>query len=122
MQYSKRREILIAEDDAIVALDLEQQFSDLGFDIAGPFPSCEQAAAHLQKSAPDYAIIDYRLQDGAAKELLGALSEVRVPYLVITSTSETKAWNTAARRRVFAKPFDMKLLTQIVVKETSATL
>src|SRR5215203_4769157 len=56
--------ILLAEDEAIIAIDLADSLTRAGFDVAGPFATCAQAEGWLKTGAPDAAILDNLLQDG----------------------------------------------------------
>lgn len=67
--------ILIVEDDAVVALDLQGAALDAGFD-AVLAPSASAARSLLASGTPAAAIVDLRLQDGMTgpdlvRELVG---------------------------------------------------
>lgn len=58
------KRVLVAEDDALVAMHIEQELDGTRFDIVGAFDSCAATEAWLQGSTPDVAIIDLELRDG----------------------------------------------------------
>jgi DNA-binding NtrC family response regulator len=60
---------LVAEDQALIALALEASLEDGGIGIAGPFGSCAEALAWVERQTPELAILDYKLQDGPAPTL-----------------------------------------------------
>lgn len=53
--------ILIVEDDAIVALHLEQTLKNLGYRVVGHETSGEAAVKAARKHKPDAALMDIRL-------------------------------------------------------------
>ncbi|WP_299840226.1 response regulator [uncultured Jannaschia sp.] len=56
--------VLIVEDEALIAFDLEAQIEDCGYevtDIAQDVASCQAAARRVR---PDVALMDYRLKNG----------------------------------------------------------
>jgi DNA-binding response OmpR family regulator len=76
--------VLLAEDEAIIAIELEDGLVDAGFTVAGPFATCSQAEAWLQEGNPDAAILDHKLKDGACDSLIADLSRRGVPIIVFT--------------------------------------
>jgi len=43
---------MIVEDEALIALSLEEGLSDEGFEIDGPFSACADALAALEHAVP----------------------------------------------------------------------
>lgn len=68
--------ILVVEDEALAAMDLEFYLQDLGYRVIGPAGSPESARKLLQKEWPDAAILDANLNGvpsfPLAEELVGA--------------------------------------------------
>jgi DNA-binding response OmpR family regulator len=77
--------VLLAEDEAIIAIDLEDALIEAGFAVAGPFSTCAQAEAWLQQGKPDAAILDHELKDGPCDSLISHLSVRGVPIVVFTA-------------------------------------
>jgi DNA-binding response OmpR family regulator len=77
--------VLLAEDEAIIAFDLEVSLAAAGFDVAGPFATCAEAQAWWEVNQPQAAILDYALKDGPCDALLGELSEAGVPVIILTA-------------------------------------
>jgi DNA-binding response OmpR family regulator len=81
---TSRPVVLVAEDEAIIAMDLEESLAAAGFAVAGPFATCAQAEAWLATGAPDAAILDHVLQDGPCDALIAELSQRGVPAIIFT--------------------------------------
>ena len=60
--------VMIVEDEAIIALSLEDIFKDEGYEVVGPFSSCADALASLSSGLPSLAIVDAMLRDGPCLE------------------------------------------------------
>ena len=60
---------LVAEDQALIAMLIQDQLEESGFGVAGPFASCSTALAWLKSNTPALALIDYMLSDGPCREL-----------------------------------------------------
>ncbi|HEY8567349.1 MAG TPA: histidine kinase [Beijerinckiaceae bacterium] len=74
--------ILLAEDEAIIALELADSLEREGFAVAGPFTTCTAAEAWLQHQEPAGAILDNALKDGPCETLAGDLRARGIPFVV----------------------------------------
>jgi len=82
MDQSDRRLVLIVEDEAIIAVNLQDEFQDAGFKVAGPFTTCGAALEWLGNATPHAAVLDSMLSDGACRDIARDLSRRNVPFLV----------------------------------------
>ena len=73
---------MVVEDEAIIAMSLEDGLSDKGFHVVGPFSACAAALAALETGTPDLAILDAVLSDGPCLELARALRDRGVPFMI----------------------------------------
>ena len=69
--------ILLTEDEAIIAVELQESLRDAGFSVAGPFATCAEAEAWLKTGTPDAAILDHALKDGPCDALAADLAAGR---------------------------------------------
>jgi ActR/RegA family two-component response regulator len=72
--------MIIVEDAPLIALDLAETMKDLGFDVRATVFTHEQALAEIERSVPDYAVIDLHLdmsRDGRGGEALLSMLEAR---------------------------------------------
>jgi response regulator RpfG family c-di-GMP phosphodiesterase len=74
--------VLVLEDEAIIALNLQDDLQDAGHEVAGPFATCSAALEWLQTATPDLAILDATLKDGPCREIALELSRCDVPFLI----------------------------------------
>lgn len=75
------KRVLIAEDEPLVGLDLEDAVLEAGAAPVGPFPSVAAALAALAHSKVDAAILDVRLIDGDSFPVAEALTRADVPIV-----------------------------------------
>ncbi len=73
---------MVVEDEALIALDLEDVFRDAAYDVTGPYPSCGDALASLKIALPDVAVLDATLRDGPCLDLARELRRLGVPFLI----------------------------------------
>ena len=82
----RRRRALIVEDEIVIALDLEDAMSALGFDICGLASTADTARSIAMDNQPDVVLMDVSL-DGGREGIEAArwLREVcEVPIVFVT--------------------------------------
>jgi DNA-binding response OmpR family regulator len=83
--------ILLAEDEALIALELADSLEQEGFDVAGPFSTCAAAEACLRQVEPSGAILDNALKDGPCETLASDLRARGIPFLVYSGHGRADA-------------------------------
>ncbi|MEO7383472.1 MAG: response regulator [Novosphingobium sp.] len=76
--------ILIAEDEAYIALALQWAVEDAGGIVIGPAATVGQALAQLDKHSADAAILDVNLGDGDITQLVEKLLALGAPIIFQT--------------------------------------
>jgi signal transduction histidine kinase len=62
MNVSKSPKILIVEDERIVAADLQQTLTELGYDVFATASSSQEAVARATETCPDVVLMDIRIK------------------------------------------------------------
>jgi DNA-binding response OmpR family regulator len=83
--------VLLLEDEAIIALNIQDELEDNGYRIAGPFTTCADALSWLRNERPDVAVLDTVLRDGACRKVALDLARREVPFLIYSGHREDKA-------------------------------
>ena len=81
--------VVIAEDEAIIRLDLKEILEEEGYEVVGETGRGDEAVALVREHSPDLAILDIKMpgMDGlaAAREIAG---ERRAAVLILTAFSQ----------------------------------
>jgi AmiR/NasT family two-component response regulator len=81
--------VVIAEDEAVIRLDLKEILEEEGYDVVGETGRGDEAVELVRQTSPDLAILDIRMpgMDGlaAAREIAG---ERRAAVLILTAFSQ----------------------------------
>ncbi len=81
--------VVIAEDEAIIRLDLKETLEEEGYEVVGETGRGDEAVELVKQHAPDVAILDIKMPglDGlsAAREIAG---ERRAAVLILTAFSQ----------------------------------
>jgi len=110
-----RARILVVEDEAVVAFDIEKRLAKLGYEVAGSTDRAEEAARLVETLHPDLVLMDMRLKgqmDGAT-----AAEKIRrrfaTPVIFLTAFSEEPVIERAKLSEPFGyilKPFNEREL------------
>jgi len=98
--------ILIVEDEALVAMLVEDALLDAGCEVLGPAADVESALRLLNESKIDAAVLDMNLGGDSSAPVADALAERGMPFVVATGYG---ASGLPPRHRgvpVLAKPYD----------------
>ena len=98
--------ILVVEDDAFIALDLQDVLSEAGYDVLGPVATVAEAMRLLSEDAPDMALLDYNLGEETSIPVAHKLEELSVPFMFLSGqVSSVMLGKTATQPQVMSKPF-----------------
>ncbi len=91
MEDSVKGRVMVIEDEAIIAMDLQGIVAEMGHAITGVARTATEAVALAQKEKPDLILSDIQLADGssgidAVAEILSAASDI--PVIFITAFPE----------------------------------
>ena len=103
--------ILIAEDETIIARDIEKTLIKLGYQIAGSVRSGKQVLEAYNESIPDLILMDINLQGTVSGiEVTKELKKIKeVPVIYLTALADNNTINKAKFTEPFGyivKPFD----------------
>ncbi|MER0236780.1 response regulator [Fulvimarina sp. MAC8] len=73
--------VLIAEDEALVAMDLTDTVELAGGEVIGPFATSRESADALGSASFDIAILDVRLEDGEVFPVADVIRDRNIPIV-----------------------------------------
>jgi AmiR/NasT family two-component response regulator len=106
----QRRRVVIAEDEALIRLDLAEMLAEEGYDVVGQAEDGEKAVELAVERQPDLVILDVRMPrlDGiAAAERIASLRIA--PVVILTAFSQrdlVERARDAGAMAYLVKPFD----------------
>ena len=76
--------MLLVEDEALVAMMIQETLSEFGFHVLGPICTASEALAAARESLIDAAVLDINLGDGLVYTVAEILAERGVPFVFVT--------------------------------------
>ncbi len=110
--------ILLAEDNELVALTMEEYLTDLGFQVVGVARTGTQALELARQLEPDVAILDVKLPELEGTEVAARLyAERPIPIVMVTAFTDRDTIRKAERAGALGylvKPVTMEALTPAI--------
>lgn len=79
------RSILVVEDEALIAIDIEIMLEDNGYRVFGPAGSIESALRLLEDVRPDVAMLDLNIRGRSVAPVAQRLQDLRIPFVIASA-------------------------------------
>jgi CheY-like chemotaxis protein len=107
--------LLVVEDEALVAMLLEDTLQALGCSVVGPAGNVARALALLEREDVDLALLDVNLGGGERSyPIADALAARGIPFVFVTGYGRAGVDRRYGAASVLQKPFDERQLAQAV--------
>ncbi|HVM99308.1 MAG TPA: response regulator [Caulobacteraceae bacterium] len=106
--------LLIAEDDGLLGMHLEDQLRDAGCEVVGFATSLKQAVDLARSSATDGAVLDINLGGEMVYEAAEALRDRGIPFVFLTGYEGMTIPPSFRGRPVVQKPFRFDDLARLM--------
>ena len=108
-----RRRVLVAEDEALIAMEVEAALRRAGWEVVGPVARAEEAARLAAGERPlDAAVLDVGLGDATVFAAADALAARGVPLVFLTGYGPGILPERLRGRPVLRKPFPAERLPE----------
>lgn len=107
--------VLIVEDEAFIAMDIEQMLLELGCEVIATASTVDGALAHVRRGGIDGALLDSNLHGLSILPVAEELTAAAVPFILLTGYSrrESDPPLLPEARRV-SKPFSLSHLSAAI--------
>ncbi|MEU4803142.1 response regulator [Actinosynnema sp. NPDC023587] len=83
------RRVLVAEDEALIRLDLVEMLREEGYEVAGQAADGDEAVTLAEELRPDLVIMDVKMPKVDGIEAAGAIAAKRIaPVVILTAFSQ----------------------------------
>ncbi|MBE7218495.1 MAG: response regulator [Caulobacteraceae bacterium] len=99
--------VLVVEDEALVAMLLEDMLGDLGAIVTATTGTVEEAVAKVRTGGLDVAILDVNLGAQSSAPVAEALKAANTPFVFATGYGESGVPEAFRGRPALQKPYGM---------------
>ena len=108
-----KNRVLIAEDEALVAIMMEDLAVEFGWSVVGPFAKASEALAAAKSDAIDAAVLDVNLGGESVYPVADVLAARGVPFVFTTGYGAESIDRRFERTPILQKPIDRNVLEQV---------
>ena len=99
-------DVLIVEDDAIIAIDFEATMLEIGVERVRTASQTADALAMIDERAPDFALLDVGLGNETSFDVAAQLDELGIPFAFVTGyRADAALAKRLAGRPILNKPW-----------------
>jgi CheY-like chemotaxis protein len=106
--------VLVVEDEALIAMDLQALLEDAGYKVLGPANSTAAAMALLDGNEPDVALLDVNLGRSDVFGVANELALRKTKLIFLTGHTAQRLPQAHRHRPLVAKPYLPHVLLQAV--------
>ncbi len=108
--------ILVADDEPMISLLLEDWLDELGYEAVGPARTVAAALALIGSKPPDAAIVDVTLGRETGYPIAERLTELGIPFVFATGQAEGTLQAPFTDAPMLSKPFDFAAVEAAVAR------
>lgn len=103
----KHRRIMVAEDEPLIAIMLEEMLRELGWEVSGTAYTEPEAMAQLDICQPSLAILDINLGGNTSLDVAAKCVERGIPIVFTTGYTAQDLPPECVGSPILAKPYSM---------------
>lgn len=107
--------VLVVEDEALIALQLEDMLTELGCAVVGPASRVGQALKLLDGEPVEAAVLDVNIAGELVYPVADALKDRGLPYVFVTGYGASGLTEPYRSRPVLEKPFARRELLRAML-------
>ena len=108
MAEDSKRRVLVAEDEALIRMDVVETLEELGYDVVAQAADGEEAVKLAIETSPDICIMDVKMPKMDGISAAAKIGELHIPVILLTAFSQKELVEQARDAGVMAylvKPF-----------------
>lgn len=107
-------QVLVLEDEPLVAVDIATIVADAGWDVVGPAGTVQKALKLIEEKGCEAAIIDANLRGTSAAPVADTLRRRGIPFIVLSGYADGQLQSPLSEAPFLGKPFSPGALVALV--------
>jgi PAS domain S-box-containing protein len=112
---SGKPRVLLVENEALVAIMIQESLAEFGFQVVGPISTAAEALAKVTDDRFDAAVLDINLGDGMIYPVADILAARDVPFVFVTGYDSEGVDERFSEIPILQKPIEREMLQRIFV-------
>ncbi|HEX4236921.1 MAG TPA: response regulator [Xanthobacteraceae bacterium] len=105
--------VLLVEDEALVAMMIQDTLAEFGFQVVGPLSTASEALAAARENHFDAAVLDINLGDGLVYTVAEILGVRGVPFVFVTGYDVDSVDPRFSGIPILQKPIERDMLQKV---------
>jgi PAS domain S-box-containing protein len=122
LKQAGKLRVLLVEDEALVAMTIQESLTEFGFHVIGPVCTVSEAEAVAKDGQVDAAVLDINLGDGLVYSVAEILAARDVPFVFVTGYDAESVDSRFREIPVLQKPIEREMLQQIFVQRAERSV
>ncbi|MGH6676462.1 MAG: HWE histidine kinase domain-containing protein, partial [Xanthobacteraceae bacterium] len=122
LKVAGKPRVLLIEDEALVAMMIQDCLADFGYQIMGPICTASEAAAKVKDAHFDAAVLDINLGDGAVYPIADTLAARGIPFVFVTGYDADSVEPRFRHVPILQKPIEREALKKIFIVAAKASV
>ena len=114
--------MLLVEDEALVAMMIQECLAEFGYQVVGPICTASEAAARAKDGPLEAAVLDINLGDGAVYPIADMLAARGVPFIFVTGYDADSVDARFRKIPILQKPIEREMLKRAFVVAAQASV
>jgi PAS domain S-box-containing protein len=114
--------VLLVEDEALVAMMIQECLAEFGYQVLGPIGTASEAAAKVKDCQFEAAVLDINLGDGAVYPIADILAARGVPFVFVTGYDADSIEPRFRKIPILQKPIEREMLKKVFVVAAKASV
>jgi PAS domain S-box-containing protein len=122
LKVAGKPRVLLVEDEALVAMMIQECLAEFGYQVVGPICTAAEAAARAKDGPLEAAVLDINLGDGAVYPIADMLAARGVPFVLVTGYDADSVDARFRKIPVLQKPIEREMLKRAFVVAAKASV
>jgi two-component sensor histidine kinase/DNA-binding response OmpR family regulator len=114
--------VLLVEDEALVAMMIQECLGDFGYQVVGPIATASEAAVQAKDGSFEAAVLDINLGDGAVYPIAEMLTARGIPFVFVTGYEADTIDARFRKTPILQKPIEREVLRKIFLMAAKASV
>jgi PAS domain S-box-containing protein len=122
LKIAGKPRVLLVEDEALVAMMIQECLADFGYQVVGPISTATEAAARARDAEFEAAVLDINLGDGAVYPIADVLAARGIPFVFVTGYDADSVESRFRNIPILQKPIEREMLKKVFVLAAKASV